>query len=90
MRKGLIAGLLILLLLWPSCAAAAAFKMDISIVRLDDGTIRGELWYDNRLLWRVELVADGATPVTGGPPGTTTSVVPDIVDGMLLLKVNTN
>lgn len=90
MRKILTALILAIALIWPSGAAAAEFKMNISIARLDDGTTRGELWYGDRVIWRVDLVADGATPVVSGRPGTTTLVIPDIVDGMLLLKVHTD
>ena len=73
--------------LYPSSAFAADFSFNINLLR-QDGVTSSELWLNDKLIWRVALLADGAKPVTGGFSGTnTTFVIPDIVYGMFVVKV---
>ncbi len=79
--------LLVFALLAPTTASAAEFKFNIAVSRQDDGATTGELWFNDRVLWRLRIASDGAQPVTG-PAGTrTTVVVPDMEGGLFLLKV---
>lgn len=79
--------LLVFALLAPATASAAEFKFSVAVSRQDDGTTTGELWLDDRVVWRLRIASDGAQPVTG-PAGTrTTVVVPDMEGGLFLLKV---
>lgn len=79
--------LLVFALLAPATASAAEFKFNVAVSRQDDGTTTGELWLNDRVVWRLRIASDGAQPVTG-PAGTrTTVVVPDMEGGLFLLKV---
>lgn len=70
---------------FPSAVLAADFN--INILR-QDGATCGELWVNDKLIWRVAVLSDDAKPVTGGFAGAnTTFIVPDIVHGMFLLRV---
>jgi hypothetical protein len=69
----------------PNIALAANFKLDIT--RQDDGITCSELWYNDQVIWRVAFLTDGTKPVSGGNGVATTYIIPDIVDGLFLLKV---
>ncbi|QDR78777.1 hypothetical protein [Sporomusa termitida] len=92
MRKTSCRLLIILLLsmiiiLYPTSALAADFSFNINIMR-QDGATCGELWLNDKLVWRLALLADGAKPVAGGFNGAnTTLIIPDIVNGMFVVKV---
>lgn len=72
----------------PSVAFAADWKLNINVSHLADGTTYGELLIDNKVVWRLEVLADGARPVTGGSRSNTTIIAPDIVNGMLKIKLS--
>ncbi|WP_425059779.1 hypothetical protein SCACP_03880 [Sporomusa carbonis] len=79
--------LLTVLMLYPSQALAADFSFNINIVR-QDGSTCGELWFNDKLVWRLAVLPDGAKPVSGGVRGAnTTLIIPDIVNGMFVVKV---
>jgi|GEM_PF-651485 len=76
-----------ILTLYPSSAQAADFSFNVNILRQDDATC-GELWLNNKLVWRLALLSDGAKPVSGGfNSASTTFVIPDIVNGMFVVKI---
>lgn len=79
--------LMICVLVWPSNVLAAGFTMNIQITRQDDGTTCSELLYNDKMVWRLTLLADGAKPVSGSYNATTTLIAPDIINGMFLIKV---
>ncbi len=79
--------LLVFALLAPATASAAEFNFNIAVSRLDDGTTTGELWFNDRVVWRLRIASDGAQPVTGPAGSGTTVVVPEVAGGMFLLKV---
>ncbi len=87
MAKLFCALLLAISLLWPATASAGEARVNIAFLRQDDGTTIGELWYNDRVVWRLKLLGDGAQPVvgTGGPP--TTVVTPAIDDGLFILRI---
>ncbi|HWR09855.1 hypothetical protein [Sporomusa sp.] len=87
-RKLIVTLLLSMIInLYPSSALAAEFSFNINIAR-QDGATCGELWLNDRLVWRLALLSDGAKPVSGGFNGAnTTLVIPDIVNGMFVVKV---
>lgn len=88
MRRIIIALVLAAVLsLSPNQALAAEFKLNINVVRQDDGATSTELWYNDRVIWRLTLLADGAKPVSTGTSSQTTYVTPDIINGLFLLKV---
>ena len=75
------------IILYPSSGLAADINFNINIMR-QDGATCGEVWFNDRLVWRLALLSDGAKPVTGGFVGTnTTWVIPDILHGMFVVKV---
>lgn len=88
MRKIVVALLLAMLIMfYPAGGLAADLNFNISIVR-QDGATCGEIWFDNALVWRLMLLSDGAKPVvrnTNSP--NTTLVIPDIVNGMFVVKM---
>lgn len=75
------------LVLWPNPAFAADFKVNINVIRQDDGVTSTELWYNDRVLWRLTILSDGTKPVTAGSSSKTIFLTPDIVNGLFLLKV---
>ncbi|SDF85645.1 hypothetical protein [Sporolituus thermophilus] len=79
---------LLILLVWPGVASAADFKINISISRQDDGTTCGELLVNDRVVWRIAVLADGAKPATSGGASATTWIAPDIVNGMFVIKIS--
>lgn len=87
MRRFLVILALILTISWPSPALAADFKVNLNVVRQDDGTTSTEFWYNDKVVWRLTLLADGAKPVSAGGSSSTTFVTPDIINGLFLLKV---
>jgi len=87
MRKMLSILLIAVILVWPGSVSAAGFKVDVSIARQDDGTTYGEFWYNDQVIWRLAFSTDGAKPVSTGNAVVTTTVTPDIVNGLFVLKV---
>lgn len=86
-KKTVIALMLSVIIFYPSSALAADVNFNINITR-QDGATCGELWVNDKLVWRLALLSDGAKPVTGGFTGAnTTLVIPDIVHGMFVVKV---
>lgn len=86
-KKLLIALMFGVIIFYPSSALAADINFNINIMR-QDGATCGELWFNDKLVWRLALLSDGAKPVTGGFAGAnTTLVIPDIVHGMFVVKV---
>ncbi|MDF2568868.1 MAG: hypothetical protein K0R55_472 [Sporomusa sp.] len=76
-----------MIVLYPSSALAADFSFNVNVMR-QDGATCGELWFNDKLVWRLALLSDGAKPVSSGFNGTnTTLVIPDIVNGMFVVKV---
>ncbi|MBP2652135.1 MAG: hypothetical protein H6Q74_2960 [Firmicutes bacterium] len=75
------------ILCWSRPSEAADVKFDISLARLNDGTVCGELIRNNQVVWRVVIFSDGVRAVAGNIDANTIIVVPDIVDGLFLLKV---
>ncbi|MGL5514793.1 MAG: hypothetical protein ACRDBM_16385 [Sporomusa sp.] len=76
-----------ILTLYPSSAQAADFSFNVNILR-QDGATCGELWLNNKLIWRLALLPDGAKPVSGGfNSASTTLVIPDIINGMFVVKI---
>ena len=53
MAKYLCSILVGLSLLWPGAVQAADAKFGVSIVRQADGTIFGEMWYNDQMIWRL-------------------------------------
>ncbi|MBP2645663.1 MAG: hypothetical protein H6Q75_1103 [Firmicutes bacterium] len=72
---------------YPGAVEASGFAFDISLSRLEDGTLQGVLTQNHRVVWRVLFFGDGAKAVAGISNENTTVVVPDIVNGLFLLKV---
>ena len=89
MRKKIVCVFIACVLLCQTATAAAApFKVGFSITRPDDGVVCSELTYNDQVVWRVQLLCDGAKPVSGGGGGQTTIVVPDIVNGIFMVKID--
>lgn len=76
-----------LILLVPAPAQAAEFKLNLTVVRQPEGATVGELWFNDRILWRIRLMSDDAQPAATIGPSQTIVVVPDIDDGLFKLKV---
>lgn len=77
----------ILIMLYPSSVLAADINFNLAIVR-QEGATCGELWFNNTLVWRLAILSDGAKPVSGnGNSANTTLLIPDIVNGMFVVKV---
>lgn len=87
-RKITVALLLaVLIVFWPVCGLAADLNFNVVIAR-QEGTTCGELWIDNTLVWRLALLTDGAKPVVyNGNHANTTLIIPDIVSGMFVVKI---
>lgn len=79
--------LIVLIMLCPVLGLAADLNFNVVIARQEGATF-GEFWVDNTLVWRLALLADGAKPVVrNGNHANTTLVIPDIVSGMFVIKV---
>jgi len=87
MRKRICMLFMIAVLIWPSAALAADFMVNINVVRQEDGTTCGELWYNNQVVWRLAILADGAKPVSTFHSTKTTFISPDVVNGLFFIKV---
>jgi len=74
-------------LMFPQQASAAAFTMNIQLMHQEDGMACGELWYNQKLIWRLALLNDGAKPVYGSYNAATTFIAPDIINGCFVIKV---
>lgn len=70
----------------PATAFAGNFNMNISVSRMEDGTTCGELWFNNKVFWRLQVLADGARPVSSSKSVNTTLITPDIINGLFLIK----
>ena len=88
MRKIFCIMILMLIFFFPQYAFAQDIKLNVAIVRLDDGITSAELVYNDQVIWRLTLLSDGAKPVSSSNGAHTTVIVPDIIDGCFLLKVN--
>lgn len=76
-------------LIAPHTASAADLHLDINISRTNDGATCGEIWLNDHILWRLELIGgDSAKPVGAFNETKTTLLTADIENGLLLLKVN--
>ncbi len=87
MAKFLVSILVGLVFLWPGAARAADTQYGLSVVRQTDGTIFGELFFNEQVIWRLKICSDGAEPVAGKNGTDTTVIVPDIVNGLFLVKI---
>lgn len=76
-----------LLLFVPSFAQAADSKITVHFVRQEDGSAFGELSYNEQVVWRIKVCSDGAEPTASWNNSKVTVVVPDVVNGMFLVKV---
>ena len=79
--------LMVLTLGWPNQVSAAEFSLNVNILRQDDGTTCGELWYNQKVVWRLVFLADGVKPVSGSYHTSTTLIAPDIINGLFLIKI---
>ena len=88
--KRYVVFLLVCLLLQVATATVSAspYKVGITLTHPDDGVFCSELIYDDQVIWRLQFLADGAKSVLGSGGGRTTIIVPDIVSGFFLLKIN--
>ena len=89
MRKIIFSIVLMMLLSMPQYAFANEMKLNMNVIRQEDGITSAEICYNDRMVWRVTLLSDGAKPVVGGNETHTTFLTPDIIDGCFLLKINT-
>ncbi|MDF2635648.1 MAG: hypothetical protein K0R78_2522 [Pelosinus sp.] len=87
MRKVICILFVIAVLICPSAVLAADYMVNINVLRQEDGTTCGELWYNNQMIWRLAILSDGAKPVSGFHSKRTTFVAPDVVNGLFLIKV---
>lgn len=69
------------------CILLLAVTLHIQVMHQDDGTTRGELWYNDKIIWRVALLADGVRAVSGSNSTETTLITPDIINGLFLIRV---
>lgn len=86
MYKLLYILLVSVVLMWPNTVQAADL-VNINVLRQEDGTTWGELWYKNQMVWRLAILTDGAKPVSGFHSARTTFIAPDLSDGFFLLKI---
>lgn len=87
MRNVICILLVALALSFPNKVWAAEFTLNISVMRQEDGTTWGELWYNKKVIWRLIFLADGARPVAAYHNEGTTLIAPDIINGSFLIKV---
>jgi len=69
----------------PEQVSAAGFTMNIQFMRQEDSAACG-IWYNDKLIWRLAVLNDGAKPVYGTGNTTTTFIAPDIINGCFLIK----
>ena len=69
------------------CILLIAMTLNIQIMRQNDSTTWGEIWYNDKIIWRVALLTGGVIPVVGSNRGETTLLTPDVMDGLFLIKV---
>ncbi len=87
MRKIICILLTLFVLVYPKQVLAAEFTMNIHVIRQEDGTTSSELCYNDRVIWRLVLLPDGAKTVSGSYNTMTTFIVPDVIDGLFLIKL---
>lgn len=87
MRRTLLALIFAIVTLFPAPALAADFSIHVGITRQEDGTTCGELWLNDKVIWRLAILNGGAKPVTTGETADMTLITPDIVNGMFVIKV---
>lgn len=80
--------LCLLLFAQPVTAWAADFNFHVQFGRADDGNVSGEVFFNNKLVWRLRLLTDGARPVSSGRDDRTTFLSPHIAHGLLLIKIS--
>ena len=88
MRFSVIVVVFLLLLTLPVAAEAAAFQWGLHISRQADGTTCGEFLFDNKVIWKLQNLAEGAWPVSGNTGTSGTLISPDIINGMFVIKVH--
>lgn len=89
MRFFLILFIVVAIIGVPAAASAAEFmSINLAFFRAEDGTTSGELLFNNKVVWRIQVLADGARPVSSSKGGNTTIISPDIINGLFLIKVN--
>lgn len=88
MRK--IAGLAIFVLVLSAhtLVMAAGWQVNFRLSHENGGSLSGEVWYNNDMIWRLKIQSDGALPVTSGSDPRVTVLTPDIVNGLFVLKVH--
>ena len=69
------------------CILLLAVTLNIQLIRQDDGTTCGQLWYNDKIVWRVALLADGVRSVSVSNNAETTLITPDIINGLFLIRV---
>ena len=69
-------------------AFASDWLVNFQLSRENDGSFSGEMWYNNDMIWRLRIQADGAIPASSGDDPRVTVLVPDIVNGLFVLKVH--
>lgn len=69
-------------------AYASDWKINLHVTRDTDGSLSGEMWYNNNMVWRLKLQTDGALPAVSSGDSRVTVLVPDIVNGLFVLKVH--
>jgi len=74
-------------LLPPGLASAANTIFSVSVTHLADDATVGELIFNGQVVWRLKICSDGAETATAVGSDNTTLVIPDIVDGLFLLRV---
>jgi len=83
-------GLLIFIAVFSMCTVAYAsdWRINLHVARENDGSLSGEMWYNNDMVWRLKIQTDGALPAVSSGDPRVTVLVPDIVDGLFVLKVH--
>ena len=79
-----------ILLIYPATVSASGFDLHINITRQSDGVANGEIWYNGNVFWRIMLLPDGAKPAMGMASEKTTIIIPEISNGLFMLKVYNN
>lgn len=87
MGKKIAMLMLMLLLAFPGQAMAAGFNFDIHLSRTEDGTAYTEILYNNRVLWKISLLTDGARPAASMGEGDGIIIAPDLDNGMFVLRI---